>query len=92
MQVSRKKISLQPLPSPFTRLFASEAKTTNRPLAVTDGELLAPFGAVPFQPTEIRINVGAHVGPAPRQLSRRKISSIPVPASIEPSADVATNG
>jgi hypothetical protein len=52
MHVSRKKISLRPLLSPFTRLFASDAKTTNRPSLVTDGELLAPFGSVPFQATE----------------------------------------
>src|SRR5579863_940865 len=36
-QVSRRKISLQPLLSPFTRLLASEAKTTNRPYVVTEG-------------------------------------------------------
>lgn len=55
MQVSRRKISLQPLLSPFTRLLASEAKTTNRPFVVTEGELLEPFGSVPFHPTEIGI-------------------------------------
>ena len=55
MHVSRKKISLQPLLSPFTRLFASEANTTNRPSVLTDGELLAPFGSVPFQLTETGI-------------------------------------
>ena len=55
MQVSRRKISFQPLLSPFTRLFASEAKTTSRPVAVTEGELLAPLGSAPFHPTEIRI-------------------------------------
>src|SRR5579859_2099315 len=55
MQVSRRKISLEPLLSPFTRLLASEAKTTNRLLVVTEGELLEPFGSVPFHPTEIGI-------------------------------------
>ena len=54
-QVSRRKTSLQPLLSPFTRLFASEAKTTNRPSPVTEGELLAPFGSAPFHPTEMGI-------------------------------------
>lgn len=56
MQVSRRKTSLQPLLSPFTRLFASEAKTTNRPSAVTEGESLGPFGSAPFHATEIGIN------------------------------------
>lgn len=55
MHVSRKKISSQPLLSPFTRLFASDAKATKRPSLVTEGELLGPFGSVPFQPTEIGI-------------------------------------
>lgn len=54
-QVSRRKMSLQPLLSPFTRLFASDAKTTNRPSADTDGEVLGPLGSAPFHPTETGI-------------------------------------
>ena len=90
MQVSRRKISLQPLLSPFTRLLASEAKTTNRPSVVTEGELLEPFGSAPFHPTEIGIIRGSHAPLAPRQLSRRKILAMPVPVSMEPSAELAT--
>jgi hypothetical protein len=55
MQVSRRKMSLQPLLSPFTRLLASEAKMTNRPLVVTEGELLAALGSAPSHPTEMGI-------------------------------------
>ena len=89
IQVSRRKISLQPLLSPFTRLLASEAKTTNRPFVVTEGELLDPFGSAPFHPTEIGIIWGAQAPSAPRQLSRRKILAVPVPVSMEPSAELA---
>ena len=90
MQVSRRKISLHPLLSPLTRLLASDAKTTNRPSRVTDGELLAPFGSAPFHPMESGIILGAHAAGAPRQLSRKKILDMPVPVSIEPSAESAT--
>ena len=90
MQVARKKISLQPLLSPFTRSFASEAKTTNRPSLVTEGELLGPFGSAPFHPTEIGITCGAQAAAAPRQLSHRKILAIPLPVSMAPSAESAT--
>ncbi len=55
MQVSRRKTSLQPLLSPLTRLFASDAKTTKRPSRVTEGELLGPFGSAPFHPMEIGV-------------------------------------
>ena len=88
--VSRRKMSLQPLLSPFTRLFASEAKTTNRPSGVTDGEALGPFGSAPFQATEIGSTRGRQPAAAPTQLSRRKILAMPVAVSTEPSAEFAT--
>lgn len=90
MQVSRKKMSLQPLLSPFTRLLASDANTTNRPSAVTEGELLGPLGSVPFHPTETGIISGAQPAAAPTQLSRRKIPVMPVAASRVGSTESAT--
>ena len=44
MQVSRRKISATPLASPGTRLFASEAKATNRPLALIGGRAAGAVG------------------------------------------------
>lgn len=90
IQVSRKKMSLHPLLSPFTRLFASEAKTTNRPSLVTEGELLGPFGSAPFHPTEVGITCGAQAAAAPRQLSRRKILAMPISVSVGASKESAT--
>jgi len=56
MQVSRRKMSLQPFASPFTRLLASDAKATNRPSLVTEGALLGPFGPAPFHPMDTGID------------------------------------
>ncbi len=60
MQVSRRKISVTPLASPRTKLFASEANATNRPLVLSEGERLAPLASAPLKPTEIRIVAGVH--------------------------------
>ena len=62
MQVSRRKMSLQPLLSPFTKLLASEANTTNRPSALTEGALLGPLGSAPFHPTETGKICGRAIG------------------------------
>lgn len=89
MHVSRRKMSLRPLVSPFTKLLASEANTTNRPSALTEGALLGPLGSAPFHPTETGKICGAQLA-APRQVSRRKILAMPPPVSSDPSAESAT--
>ncbi len=65
IQVSRKKTSGTPLLSPATRLVASEANTTKRPLAVIEGVRLAPSAPVPINAAEIRTVCGVQAAPAP---------------------------
>ena len=92
IQVSRRKMSLHPLPSPFTKLLASDSKTTKRPSTVAEGERLGPLGPVPSHPTEMGIIRGTQFPAALRQVSRKKILAMPVTGSTAGSIVSATKG
>lgn len=92
IQVSRRKMSLHPLLSPFTKLFASDSKTTKRSSAEAEGKRLGPLGSVPFQPMEMGISRVAQAPAALRQVSRRKILAMPVAGSTAGSTESATKG
>jgi len=91
IQVSRRKMSLHPLLSPFTKLLASDSNTTKRPSAVAEGERLGPLGSVPFHPTEMETIRGTQPA-ALRQVSRKKILAMPVAGSTAGSMLSATKG
>ena len=90
-QVSRTKMSVTPFASPRTRLFASEAKATNLPFALTEGLRLAPFGSVPSKPTETGMVTGEQLAGAPWQVSRRKTLLTP-DCALDGSTAVVTKG
>jgi hypothetical protein len=68
--VSRTKISPRPLDPPSTRLSAKETNVTYRPLALIEGNSLAPSAADPSAATEINVVEGVQPVGAPVHVSR----------------------
>src|SRR5437868_7581805 len=74
-QVSRMKAPTGADEPSFTRFSAAELKPTNRPPALTEGEVLGPFASAPAELMETRLVCGVQPPGAPMHVSRKKMSA-----------------
>lgn len=88
--VSRTNTSATPFVSLSTRFIAEETKTTYRPSALIDGEMLSPSDGLLLSPTEARVTEGSQPEGAPVQVSRTKMLRVDPGISVEPLVEART--